>query len=154
MAEIPADVAQPFVELPWVRFLGIEMISAEPGRVTLGIDPRPEHHNQNGTVNAPVMFGLAEAAGAAALVMGFLDLLGTTYSVVRHAEMHFLAAARGPITATGTVDPQEVDRVRSLVESGEAVDLPIPVEVHDRESRTVARIDMVMAVRALRDTAD
>ena len=44
------------------------------GLVTLRVDPKPEHHNQNGTVNAPVMFGLAEAAGAAAIVMGFLDL--------------------------------------------------------------------------------
>ena len=142
-----SDAADDFTSMPWVQFLGIEMTHAEPGVATLRIDPKPEHHNQNGTVNAPVMFGLAEAAGAAASVMGFLDRLGATYSVVRHVEMDFLAAARGPITATGRVPPAEVDRVRAEVEAGRAVDLPVPVEVQDQDGRVVARIAMVMAVR-------
>jgi len=139
--------------MPWVEFLGIEMTKAEPGEVTLRIDPKPEHHNQNGTVNAPVMFGLAEAAGAAAIVMGFLDLLGATCSVVRHVEMHFLAAARGPIAATGAVGPAEVARVRGEIEQGRSVDLPVPVDVRDETGRVVARVEMVMAIRALRGAA-
>lgn len=136
-----------FREMPWVQFLGLEMTRAEPGIVTLRVDPKPEHHNQNGTVNAPVLFGLAEAAGAAAVVMGFLDLLGSTYSVVRHVEMDFLAAARGPVEATGTVAPEEVARVRAEVEAGREVDLSLPVEVTDGSGRVVARIQMVLAVR-------
>jgi acyl-coenzyme A thioesterase PaaI-like protein len=144
------DFATPFVEMPWVRFLGIEMTRSDPGEVTLRVDPRPEHLNHNGTVNAPVMFGLAEAAGAAAVVMGFLDLLGMTYSVVRHVEMDFLAAARGPITATGSVPPGEVERVRAEVEAGGPVDIQIPVTVSDSNGRAVARIEMVMAIRAPR----
>lgn len=144
------DHGAQFNEMPWVRFLGIEMTRSEPGLVTLRVDPKPEHLNQNGTVNAPVIFGLAEAAGAAALVMGFLDLLGMTYSVVRKVEMEFVAAAHGAIEATGTVPADEVQRVRAEVERGESVDLPIPVEVTDASGRTVARIDMVMAIRAPR----
>lgn len=145
------EFATPFVEMPWVRFLGIEMTRSNPGEVTLRIDPRPEHLNQNGTVNAPVMFGLAEAAGAAAVVMGFLDLLGMTYSVVRRVEMDFLAAARGPITATGSVPPDQVDRVRAGVEAGRPADVQIPVTVEDSSGRTVARIEMVLAIRAPRE---
>ena len=145
--------AEPFNEMPWVRFLGIEMPRFEPGEVTLRIDPKPEHLNQNGTVNAPVLFGLAEAAGAAALVMGFLDLLGATYSAVKHVEMRFLAAARGPVEATGRLDPDQVTRAREVVERGEPVDVPIPVEVVDGDRRVVARIDMVMSVRAPRGEA-
>jgi acyl-coenzyme A thioesterase PaaI-like protein len=137
--------------MPWVRFLGIEMTQSDPGEVTLRIDPKPEHLNHNGTVNAPVMFGLAEAAGAAAVVMGFLDLLGMTYSVVRHVEMDFIAAARGPITATGTVPPGEVDRVRAEVEAGRPAEIQIPVAVNDSAGRTVARIGMVLAIRAPRE---
>jgi acyl-CoA thioesterase len=147
------EVIAQYTELPWVRFLGIEMTRGDPGSVTLRIDPRPEHRNQNGTVNAPVMFGLAEAAGAAAVVMGFLDLLGATYSVVRHVEMDFLAAAHGPINATGSVAPAEVQRCRAEVEAGRPVDLPIPVEVRDDTGRVVARIQMVWAVRPPRDEA-
>ena len=146
-----AEAGAEFRDMPWSRFLGIEMTRAEPGEVTLRIDPKPEHHNQNLTVNAPVMFGLAEAAGAAAVVMGFLDRLGSTYTVVRHVEMHFLAAARGPINATGTVDPDEVARVRAEVDAGRAVDLPVPVEVRTDDDRVVARIDLVLAVRTKRD---
>lgn len=141
---------QQFNEMPWVRFLGIEMTRAEPGSVTLRVDPKPEHLNQNLTVNAPVIFGLAEAAGAAAVVMGFLDLLGMTYSVVRQVEMTFLAAARGPIEATGTVSPEVVEQVRAEVEKGASVDVPIPVAVTDSTGRTVATIDMVLAVRTQR----
>ena len=145
------ELGAPFREMPWVQFLGIEMTRAEPGDVTLRIDPKPEHHNQNGTVNAPVMFGLAEAAGAAAIVMGFLDLLGATYSVVRYVEMHFFAAARGPVEARGVVDPADVERVRRTIEGGEGVDLPVPVEVSDSDGRVVAHIEMVMAVRPPRE---
>jgi acyl-coenzyme A thioesterase PaaI-like protein len=141
------EAGAPFREMPWVEFLGIEMTRAEPGDVTLRIDPKPEHHNQNGTVNAPVMFGLAEAAGAAAIVMGFLDLLGATYSVVSEVEMKFLAAARGPITARGIVSPEAVDDTRREVEQGRGVDLPVPVDVHDESGRLVAHIEMVMAIR-------
>ena len=144
------DFAAPFAEMPWVRFLGIEMTQSDPGEVTLRVDPKPEHLNHNGTVNAPVMFGLAEAAGAAAVVMGFLDLLGMTYSVVRHVEMDFIAAARGPITATGSVSPGEVDRVRAEVEAGRPAEIQISVTVNDSAGRTVARIEMVMAIRAPR----
>jgi acyl-coenzyme A thioesterase PaaI-like protein len=136
--------------MPWVRFLGIEMTRSNPGEVTLRVDPKPEHLNQNGTVNAPVMFGLAEAAGAAAVVMGFLDLLGMTYSVVRRVEMEFLAAARGPITATGSVPPSQVDEARAEVEAGRPVDVQIPVTVADSAGRTIAQAEMVMAIRAPR----
>lgn len=147
------QVAKPFTEMPWVKFLGIEMTRSDPGEVTLRVDPAPEHLNQNGTVNAPVMFGLAEAAGAAAVVMGFLDLLGMTYSVVRHVEMDFVAAARGPIEATGRLPAEEVERVRAEVEQGRSVDIEIPVVVTDSSGRTVATINEVMAIRALRDGA-
>jgi acyl-coenzyme A thioesterase PaaI-like protein len=150
MSDALEDVAAPFKAMPWVQFLGIEMTQSDPGEVTLRIDPKPEHHNQNGTVNAPVMFGLAEAAGAAAIVMGFLDLLGQTYSVVRHVEMSFLAAARGPVNATGTLDPTEVERARAEVEQGRPVDLPVPVVVRDDDGREVARIEMIMSIRAQR----
>jgi acyl-coenzyme A thioesterase PaaI-like protein len=150
MDESSNDAAKPFTEMPWVKFLGIEMTKSDPGVVTLRIDPEPEHLNQNGTVNAPVMFGLAEAAGAAAVVMGFLDLLGMTYSVVRHVEMDFLAAARGPISATGRLPAEEVERVRAEVEQGQSVDIEIPVDVADESGRAVARISMVMAIRAPR----
>jgi len=148
------DHAAAFTEMPWVKFLGMEMTRDEPGLVTLRIDPKPEHLNQNLTVNAPVIFGLAESAGAAALVMGFLDLLGMTYSVVREVQMEFLAAARGPIEATGVLAPEEVARVRGEVEQGNAVDVPIPVEVTDESGRVVARIDMVMSVRMPRPDTD
>lgn len=152
MSSTSHDHAESFTEMPWVKFLGIEMTRCDPGVVTLQIDPKPEHLNQNGTVNAPVMFGLAEAAGAAVIVMGFLERLGMTYSVVRHVEMDFLAAGRGPISATGRISPDEVDRVRDQVAAGQSVDVEIPVTVEDQTDRTIARISMVLAVRPPRTT--
>ena len=51
-----------FTEMEWIRFLDIEPLSAEGGRAVIRLRPKPAHLNHNGTVNAPILFGLAEVA--------------------------------------------------------------------------------------------
>jgi hypothetical protein len=48
-----------FTEMEWIRFLDIEPLSAEAGRAVIRLRPKPVHLNHNGTVNAPILFGLA-----------------------------------------------------------------------------------------------
>lgn len=141
------DPADAFSTMPWSQLLGFEMTHYEPGTVTLRIDPKPEFHNQNGTVAAPISFALAEATGAAVIVMGFLDLLGSTYTVVRHADMQFIAAARGPISSTATLDPARIDAIRAEVLGGAEVQEPIHADVTDESGRVVASVDMILVVR-------
>lgn len=139
-----------FATMPWSELLGVEMTHYEPGEVTLRIDPRPEFHNQNGTVAAPISFALAEAAGAAVIVMGFLDLLDETYTVVREANLEFVAAARGPISSTARLDPGRIAEIRAIVTAGGEVDEPIRTDVVDESDRVVARVSMTLAVRPVR----
>jgi acyl-coenzyme A thioesterase PaaI-like protein len=106
--------AERFATMPWSELLGFEMTHSAPGEVTLRIEPKAEFHNQNGTVAAPISFALAEATGVAVIVMGFLDRLGETYTVVRDAHLEFLAAARGPISSTARLDPDRIDEIRGV----------------------------------------
>ena len=139
-----------FEPLAWSELLGFEMPHSAPGEVTLRIDPKPEFHNQNGTVAAPISFALAEAAGAAVIVMGFLDLLADTYTVVREARLEFVAAARGPLSATARLDPARIEEIRSIVVAGGQVDEPIELEVVDESGRVVARVAQTLTVRPIR----
>jgi acyl-coenzyme A thioesterase PaaI-like protein len=139
-----------FATMPWSELLGFEMTHSAPGEVTLRIDPRPEFHNQNGTVAAPISFALAEATGAAVIVMGFLDLLGETYTVVREAHLEFVAAARGPISSTARLDPGRLDEIREIVTAGGEVDEPVQADVTDESGRVVARVSMTLTVRPIR----
>src|SRR5271155_406785 len=96
-----------FTEMEWIKFLGIEPLEAADGRAVIRLDPQPVHLNHNGTVNAPILYALAEVAGAGAVVAGMLELAAQSYTVVKRAEIDYLAPARGAITATGEI-PGEV----------------------------------------------
>ena len=142
--------ATQFATMPWSELLGFEMVHNEPGEVTLRIEPRPEFHNQNGTVAAPISFALAEATGAAVIVMAFLDLLAETYTVVREAHLEFVAAARGPISSTARLDPERIQEIRAIVTNGGEVDEPVQADVTDEDGRVVARVAMTLVVRPIR----
>ena len=62
------------------QFLGIEPLDAGEGRAVIRLDPQPVHLNHNGTVNAPILYALAEVAGAGAVVAGMLELAAKSYS--------------------------------------------------------------------------
>jgi acyl-coenzyme A thioesterase PaaI-like protein len=94
-----------FTEMEWIRFLDIEPLLAEAGRAVIRLRPKPVHLNHNGTVNAPILFGLAEIAGAGALVAGMLQEASGSYTVVRRANIEYVAPARGDVTATGGTLP-------------------------------------------------
>lgn len=142
--------AQQFATMPWSELLGFEMTHSAPGEVTLRVDPKAEFHNQNGTVAAPISFALAEAAGAAVIVMGFLDLLDTTYTVVSEARLRFVAAARGPISSTARLSPGRIDEIRAIVTAGGEVHEPVEADVMDESGRVVTRASMTLVVRPLR----
>ena len=144
------DAGAQFETMAWSKLLGFEMPHSVPGEVTLRIDPKPEFHNQNGTVAAPISFALAEAAGAAVIVMGFLDLLGDTYTVIREARLEFVAAARGPISATARLDPARIEEIREIVLAGGEVDETMSLEVVDESGRVVATVTQTVTVRPTR----
>ena len=81
------------------------------------LTPRLEHVNHNGTINAAVLYGLAEVAGAGAVVADILELAAEHYTVVRRATNEYLGPARGTVEATGAVDSTEIEYVKSACSS-------------------------------------
>jgi acyl-coenzyme A thioesterase PaaI-like protein len=139
-----------FTEMEWIKFLGIEPLEAGDGRAVMRLDPQPVHLNHNGTVNAPILYALAEVAGAGAVVAGMLELAAQSYTVVKQAEIDYLAQARGVIIATGQIPPETFVAVRSLVEKGDRAEVEVPVEVRDSTGTLSTRCVVVISVRPRR----
>jgi acyl-coenzyme A thioesterase PaaI-like protein len=145
-----AGSADQFTEMPWIRFLGIEPLDAGEGRAVIRLDPQPVHLNHNGTVNAPILYALAEVAGAGAVVAGMLELAARSYTVVKRASIEYLAPARGAVVATGEISPESFMAARSSVEGGEAAEVEVPVEVRDSTGSVATRCVLVVSVRPRR----
>ena len=144
------DSTDQFTEMAWIKFLGIEPLDAGEGRAVIRLDPQPVHLNHNGTVNAPILYALAEVAGAGAVVAGMLELAARSYTVVKRASIEYLAAARGSITATGEIPIDIFAAARSLVEAGSAAEVEVPVEVSDSSGSVTTRCVLVVSVRPRR----
>jgi acyl-coenzyme A thioesterase PaaI-like protein len=142
-----------FTEMAWIKFLGIEPLDASEGRAVIRLDPQPVHLNHNGTVNAPILYALAEVAGAGAVVAGMLELAARSYTVVKRASIEYLAPARGAVTATGEIPVEVFSAARALVEGGEAAEVEVPVDVCDSSGAVAAKCTLVVAVRPRRPTA-
>jgi|tagenome__1003787_1003787.scaffolds.fasta_scaffold20226363_1 acyl-coenzyme A thioesterase PaaI-like protein len=145
MTETPNDF-----DFEWVRFLGAEPVEMVAGRCVMRLEPRGVHLNHNQTVNAPVLYGLAEVAGAGAVAGGMMDLLATAYVVVKRADIEYLAPARGAVTGTGVVDPAVLGAVTADVAAGRPADCEARVEIADGTGRIVSRVGLTMAIRPRR----
>jgi acyl-coenzyme A thioesterase PaaI-like protein len=139
-----------FTEMAWIKFLGIEPLDAGEGRAVIRLDPQPVHLNHNGTVNAPILYALAEVAGAGAVVAGMLELAAKSYTVIKRASIEYLAPARGAVTATGEISPETFMAARSSVEGGEAAEVEVSVEVCDSTGSMTTRCVLVVSVRPRR----
>jgi len=145
-----ADSTDQFTEMAWIKFLGIDPLDAGEGRAVIRLDPQPVHLNHNGTVNAPILYALAEVAGAGAVVAGMLELAARSYTVIKRASIEYLAPARGAVVATGEIPPESFIAVRSLVRDGKATEVEVPVEVCDSTGSVTTRCVLVVAVRPRR----
>jgi acyl-CoA thioesterase len=147
------DAVEHFNQQGFIRFLAFEPVEAGGGSAVIRLDPKPEHLNHNGTVNAAVLYGLAEVAGAGAVVADMLDLAAQSYTVIKKATVEYLAPARGVIVATGTVDVGEVEQAKERVLSGDAVEVMAPVSMTDEPETEVATVEFVVAIRPRRKPA-
>ena len=143
-------VRQDKFDFEWVRFLGAEPLEMADGRCVMRLHPKGVHLNHNGTVNAPILYGLAEVAGAGAVTAGMMDLLATAYVVVKRADIEYLAPARDTVTAVGTVEPAAFAAAKANVAAGIPVDVETTVEITDATGRTATRVNLVMVVRPRR----
>src|SRR5437899_954615 len=74
---------------------------------------------------------------------GVMDLLATSFVVVRDAHVDFLARARGSVAefvATGTVDADEYARGCAAARAGEPTELRSVAEVTDPDGKACLRV--------------
>jgi acyl-CoA thioesterase len=139
-----------FTEVEWIKFLGIELISSEPGRVVIRLQPRSVHLNHNGTVNAPILFGLAEVAGAGSVAAGMLEQAVPSYTVVRKASIEYLAPAHGDVNADALLPGHLSAQALADVSAGRSFDATVPVNVRDSAGALVASAEFTIAIRPSR----
>jgi acyl-CoA thioesterase len=144
------DAVEHFSQQGFIQFLAIEPVQAGDGAATIRLDPKPEHLNHNGTVNAAVLYGLAEVAGAGAVVADMLELAAQSYTVVKRATIEYLVPAKGVMEAIGQVDRAVVEEAKAKVMGGTAVEVEVPVSVTDIYGAEVATVQFVVAVKPRR----
>jgi acyl-CoA thioesterase len=139
-----------FNNLGFIQFLGVEGREHAEGRTVVALTPQPRHLNHNGDLHAAILFGLAETVGVGAAVSGVMDLLATSFVVVRDAHVDFLARARGSVTefvATGTVDTDDYARGCAAARAGEPTELRSVAEVTDPDGNACLRVVFTTVVR-------
>ncbi|MGP0029772.1 MAG: PaaI family thioesterase [Acidimicrobiales bacterium] len=144
------DAVEHFSQQGFIQFLAFEPISAGGGTAIIRLAPKPKHLNHNGTINAAVLYGLAEVAGAGAVVADMLDLAAQSYTVVKRATIEYLAPARGVVEARGTVDPAEIEQAKTQLVAGTGIEVEVPVVVTDAGGTEVATVAFTVTIRQKR----
>ena len=139
-----------FNQQGFIQFLAIEPVEAGGGNAVIRLTPKPEHLNHNGTVNAAVLYGLAEVAGAGAVVADMLDVAAQSYTVVKKATIEYLVPGRGVLEATGRIDTAVAEGAKEAVLAGSAVEVDVPVSVTDSQGAEVAKVEFTLALRPRR----
>ncbi|MEV0945545.1 YiiD C-terminal domain-containing protein [Rhodococcus sp. NPDC049939] len=141
--------------MPWITWLDLDTELGEDGSVrSILRRPKPEHINHNGDVNAPVIYGVAEVAGAGAAVVA-AGAAGTgAYTVIRSATIAYQRPANGGITASSRVDPAVAADIRRTLQAGEGCDIDVDVSLTDASGTYTGACKFVVTMRPRRTDRD
>jgi len=134
------DPVEHFTQQVFIKYLAAEPVEAGGGKALIRLDPKPQHLNHNGTVNAAVIYGLSEVTGAGAVVAEMLELAAEAYTVVKNATIDFLAPATGVLPATGRTDMGVLQAAKEQLANGQAVEVEAAVAVTEEQGKEVATV--------------
>ena len=103
--------------------------------------------NHVGSQHAGALFSAGEAASGGAFVGAFAEHLGRLTPLAKSASIEYLKLAKGPITATGTLEG-DAEALMAEVDSGGRAEFPIGVSLTDSEGTEVARMTVGWHIRA------
>ncbi len=137
--------------MPWIVWLDLDTEFGDDGSVRAILRrPKAEHINHNGDVNAPVIYGVAEVAGAGAAVMA-AGAAGTgAYTVIRSATIEYQRPAHGGITASSRVDPAVAQSIQQALQAGEGCDIDVDVSLTDANGTATGTCTCVISMRPRR----
>jgi Putative thioesterase (yiiD_Cterm) len=93
------------IKMPWIGWLDLDTEFGPDGSLQVILRrPKREHLNHNNHVNAPVIYGVAEVAGAGAVVIAAGPDGKGAYTVIRDATIKYSRPAHGGISASVKLD--------------------------------------------------
>jgi uncharacterized protein (TIGR00369 family) len=134
------------IAVPFVGYLGIEIVEVGPGEATVRLPSRTELTNHVGSQHAGALFTAAETASGAAFVGAFAVRMGDVTPLARSAEINYERIATGPITAHGRLGMDAAEALAILDEEGK-VEFPCEVEMTDSNGTRVATATVGWHVR-------
>lgn len=149
------DDLRSFVEgivdaLPFTAHMGIGVDHVEPGLARISLPGDDRFTNHLGTVHAIAELAPAETAGGVAITSAFPDLLEQGYVPIAKAlRVQWTAPARGMLTATARLDPDEQVRMRAAAGRGDRVACTLWIPVMDGDDTTVAELEIDYVMRQL-----
>ena len=132
--------------IPYNRYLGLSVSEVGEGKGVVVL-PAEEHlHNHVGSQHAGALFSAGEAASGAAFVGAFAERMGDITPLARTADISYLKLAKGPITATGSLQGAKDELLAALDADGK-VEFPVNVELSDAQGTKVAEMTVHWHVR-------
>ncbi|MDH6195222.1 acyl-coenzyme A thioesterase PaaI-like protein [Mycobacterium frederiksbergense] len=138
--------------MPWITWLDLDTEFGPDGSLQVILRrPKPEHLNHNNHVNAPVIYGVAEVAGAGAVVIAAGSDGQGAYTVIRDATIKYSRPAHGGVTAAAKLDPVSAERMREELRAGRGYDATVQVTLTDAENTPTGTCDFTVTLRAPRN---
>jgi uncharacterized protein (TIGR00369 family) len=129
--------AQMASTVPFVSFVGIELLELASGRAVAALDQRPETSNHLSTMHAGALFTLGETASGAAMAGTFAAMLLQVRPVAAEAQVRYLKVAKGRVQAMAkTTEPPET--ILASLEQDGVVRFTVDVDLIDAADAIVA----------------
>lgn len=135
--------------VPFVGYLGVEVVSIGEGEATAVLPDRGELFNHVGSQHAGALFTVAETASGAAFVGAFAERMGELTPLARSAEISYEKIANGTITATARLG-MPADEALATLDADGKVEFPCEVELTNGDGTVVAVASVRWHVRLKR----
>lgn len=137
MTASPADQLNAALEqlIPRAFQMGVRFVEMRPGYVRAEL-PFEGNGNHFGTVYAGVIFTLAEVLGGAMTFATFGA--ATHYPVVRSMTIDFRSPGTGPLSASASLDAEQIAAMADAVAAGTKVPFVLEAEVVGADGTVVA----------------
>lgn len=139
-------------KMPWIGWLDLDTEFGPDGSLQVILRrPKPEHLNHNNHVNAPVIYGVAEVAGAGAAVIAAGAEGEGAYTVIRDATIKYSRPARGGVSASAKLDDDSAELLRQELRAGRGCDTVVRVFLADADGTGTGSCDFTVSLRPPRE---
>ena len=101
-------------------------------------------------MNAPIQWGVGEAAAVSIVLGHILPYLKTTHITVKGATLEYVRPAWGTVISKAEINLEAVNQITEAAQKGEPLDIPVKVTNYDKEDRVVMNAQATVAIRPAR----